>query len=119
MFGPPTILAAQGEMIDTILSNGGPWALFAGFVGLLISFNFWVLRQMVRGRLVQGVIYDDVCEQRNRWQAVAETGLSVNRDLTDHVGRLVATNERIIESQRDTEQLVRNLIATTSRRDAS
>lgn len=118
MLAPP-MWVAQGEVITSILDNGGPWALFAGFVGLLISFNFWVLRQMVRGKLVQGVIYDDVRDQRGRWQAVAETGLSVNRDLTDHVGRLVATNERIIESQRDTEQLVRSLIATTSRRDAA
>jgi hypothetical protein len=99
--------------------DSGPWALFAGFVVGLISLVGWGIRLLGNGRLIQGIVYDDVRGQRDGWRAAAETSLAANRELADHVGRLVQTTEKLIEAQRDTEALVRTLVATSAAREVA
>ena len=86
------------------------WALFAGFVLSLISFVAWGLRLIARGKLIQGVIYDDVRGQRDSWRKAAETALATNSKHSDNEQRLVAAVEQLTATQRETLALVRLLV---------
>lgn len=88
----------------------GPWAIFAGFVVSLIGFVFYVLRSMTKGRLVQGVVYDDVIKEREDWKKAAQTALSTSAENAANMGRLVAAVEQLTATARETQQMVRQLV---------
>jgi type IV secretory pathway TrbF-like protein len=91
-----------------------PWAIFAGFVIGLISLVGWGIRLMARGRLVPGVIYDDVRGQRDAWKTAAETYAAASAEMSAHVARLVSAVEQLTAVQRETTALVRQLVGTQS-----
>lgn len=97
----------------------GAWALFAGFVIALVAFVFWGLRQLIRGRLIQGVIYDDVRAQRDRWQDTATTALDATTEMSAHLTRLISAVEQLTATQRETLELVRRLVPGVDHRSSA
>lgn len=85
-----------------------PWVMQGGAVGLLLAAMWLVLT----GRILARSTLQDVRSDRDLWRATAETALKANAELSGHVGRLVDTADQLVTSQRETQALVRQLVAS-------
>ena len=89
-----------------------PWVLFAGFISLLGMTIIIGLRGMLRGSIVAGRHYEDARSDKGGWQKVAETALTANAEQASNFTRLVATVEQLTAVTRETQALVRQLMAS-------
>lgn len=104
-------LAARGAMHWTAdVFDGSPipaWVLQGGIGTLLVI-------AVMTGLLVPRYLYLQMRKDLLGWKETAETAIAANKINAEQTDRLAATVDKLIEAQRDTEQLVRTLIATTS-----
>ena len=92
-----------------------PWGVILPFVAALATVIIVVLRGLTSGRIVVGRHYDDARTDEAAWRKAAETALTANVEMTSHVARLVAAVEQLTATTRETQQLVRVLVAPDHR----
>jgi hypothetical protein len=69
---------------------------------------------VLAGWLVPRYLYRQQRADLLPWKSVAETAMEANKEWAASYARLTATVDKLVEAQRDTEALVRSLVATTT-----
>jgi hypothetical protein len=82
-----------------------------GFVGALAATVIIGLRAIINGKLVSGKVHDEVRFDRDTYRKAAETTLEANRELAQHVGRLVTMVEQLAKLSTENHTLIRQLLA--------
>jgi len=104
-------LATRGAMdwaADVFDGSPVPTWLLQGGLGTLLVIA------VMTGLLVPRYLYLQMRKDLLGWKDTAETAIAANKINAEQTDRLAATVDKLIEAQRDTEQLVRTLIASTS-----
>jgi hypothetical protein len=90
-----------------------PWLAQGGLPTLAVV-------AVLAGYLVPRYLVTQMRKDLLPWRATAETAMATNAELAENLGRVTTLVQELIEAQKDTEALVRTLVATAAtRRDGA
>jgi enterochelin esterase-like enzyme len=90
-------------MLDQIT----PWVTQGGAVALLLAAMWLVLT----GRIVARSVLDQQRLDLLAWKDAAEKANTTNAEMSGHMGQLVVTVDKAVDSMRETQQLIREVLA--------
>ena len=101
-----------------------PWLLFGGFVSVLAATIGIGLRALLSGKIVAGRHYDDARTDEADWKTAAQTALAANAtalaanaEISANFVRVITAVESLTTTTRETQTLVRQLLASPTDRN--
>jgi hypothetical protein len=96
-----------------LLDQITPWITQGGAVGLLLA-GMWLV---LTGRIVSARVLQQQREDLLAWKDAAEKANATNAEMANHMGQLVVTVDKAVDTMRETHTLIRDVLTVLPRRD--